>query len=150
MVSYNTVGLTKTTDLYASVGVKLGIPVSTKYKGNISSIKTEGYYPSTNTTYDDLTFRGFGVFSDVRTKDKIANKFQVIGSAEIGLKNQVGKGLFVYTGIYFDYGLTSLASQNKTFIQYNSMEPKAIHNESILNSTYLKDGNKEKIVKTLI
>lgn len=146
MINYQTGNSSKMTNVYAAAGFKLGLPVSTKYTSSIASITTSGYYSANDVTYDDLLFRGFGTFTDVKTKDKVKSNMQVMLSAEFGLKNRIGEKLFIYTGLYFDYGLNDLTSKNKNFIEYNTNEPLSIRNQSILNSRIHADSETKKLV----
>lgn len=134
MLQFQTNRYNAISNFYASGGIKVGIPVSTKYKTNISSIKTQGYYSSTNVVYD-LPFRGFGTFPDQHVKGSINSNIQVAASLEFGVKTKVGEKLFIYSGLYCDYGLTNLAKKNKTFLEYNTDAPQTIKTSSILNSS---------------
>lgn len=141
MLSFQTDRSNATTNFYVSGGFKLGIPVSNKYKSEISSIKTQGYYPDRNVTLDDLYFAGFGTYADRVSKDGFSTNIQVMTSLEAGIKNKIGDNLYIYSGLYFDYGLNSLAKKNKNFIEYNNVSPNDILNNSVLNSKQLDSNN---------
>lgn len=135
-------------NFYASGGFKIGIPVSNKYKSEISSIKTQGYYSETNVIYD-LLFRGFGTYTDQNVKGSINSNIQVAASLEFGIKNKIGENLFIYSGLYCDYGLNNLTKKNKTFLEYNTDEPARIKNNSILNSKYANGSNTSSFVNSV-
>lgn len=141
MASFQTNRSNATTNLYVSGGFKLGLPISSKYKSNMSSITTKGYYPKNNVTYTDFIFRGIGSFSDINSNGNLKTNLQVLASLEFGIKNKIGDKLYLYSGLYFDYGLNSLTKKDKTLIQYNEVLPKDIHNQSILNSNYINADN---------
>jgi hypothetical protein len=94
------------TAFYAALGAKIGIPVSAEYK-TTGQLKTTGYNTELMVTYDNLPDYGFGEFDVNQTTDWDLN-LSVQLSVEAGAKWRFTDKLSLYSGVYFDYGLTNL------------------------------------------
>lgn len=124
--------------LYASFGLKVGIPMSGKYESKYSKLVTSGYYPETGAEYTDLNFRGFGEFGGNSVKGDIDTKLAFILSAECGLKWKLSGSTNLYAGGYIDYGLNNIAevSNSGKIIAYDAENPTNFEYNSLLSSKY--------------
>jgi hypothetical protein len=133
------------TGFYAALGGKIGLPMNGKYKYKYNGLTASGYYPSLNVLYEDLEYRGFGKFEGKSGKNDLDFKTAFILSAETGMKLSLGKKLFLYTGVYADYGLNDIVKdkKNKKLLPYNNENPLNPNNNSMLNSEYTYYWNKK-------
>ncbi|NDV69327.1 outer membrane beta-barrel protein [Dysgonomonas sp. 25] len=136
--------------LYCALGFKIGLPVTSKYETNGTSIKTSGYYPQYGMIVDDMAFFGFGNYQS-RTVDKTVDlKVAFMLAAEVGMKWELTQSLAVYTGAYLDYGLNDVSKSGKKFMIYDAFEPTHYVNNSILESQYTNNGNTRDIADKVI
>jgi len=68
------------------------------------------------------TFAGYGDFDNISSDGKTKYKISAALALEAGMKWNIGSLLAVYTGAYFDYGLTNIAKETP-FVNYNNVEP---------------------------
>ena len=103
---------------YGAIGGKVGFPVNASARVKKHDLTTKGYFPREGRTYDDLPQFGFGGYEYRKSKTGLDNmKLHYMLSAEAGLKWKVLKGNDLYTGVYVDYGLNNVQSENdKTFV----------------------------------
>jgi hypothetical protein len=106
--------------LYAGLGVKLQIPVQSKYKvqGNAASeLNISGYYPHIpsdvgSPSESPVPHHGFGTISDpgkeLDWSDKNKLKLGVVGTAEMGFMVALGEDTDLLLGGYIDYGFTNM------------------------------------------
>lgn len=106
--------------MYAGLGVKLQIPVQTKYKvqGNpASELNISGYYPHIpsdvgSPSESPVPHHGFGTISDpgqeLGWKGKNKLKLGVAGTAELGFLVALGEDTDLLLGGYIDYGFTDM------------------------------------------
>lgn len=108
---------------YASLGAKLAIPLSAKYSNQTQwSNQTLSYAPGSSTPVvanDQNDYWGTGSY---QTQSQGALRFNVsvLGTVEAGMRWRLSPQTSLYTGFYFDYGLTSLKS-GSTDIQVERM-----------------------------
>ena len=104
---------------FAAFGGKVGLPVSANARTDNYSISTQGYFPAEGRTYDDLPQFGFGTFNYAGDKIVLDNlNFNLMASAELGIKWKISEIFFLYTGIFADYGFNNIQkTNNKNFIQ---------------------------------
>ena len=111
---------------YVSGGGKVGFPVSKTYKQSIDKLETEGYYPETKWTVNDMEEQGFGTFESLKSDGDLDLKVSFILSAETGLKWALSDKYYLYTGLYLDYGLNDInnvKNPDNLLIAYNSKNP---------------------------
>lgn len=125
------------TQVYFSGGVKVGFPVSSKFKVKEGEFKTVGHYPNWNEQEGRDEFMnsqkamGFGTFDLRKTKDDFKVKTAFLATVEAGIKWRIEYGKALYTGFYLDYGLNDIKKySNKTLVEYNAKKP----SEPISNS----------------
>ena len=103
----------------------------------------KGYFYDTQNWAETQEFMGFGTFPDRTTDDKLKLKLSCQVSLETGVKWNASKTFYIYTGLFFDYGLNSMVPKEDA-------QPFATHQidgfsgdftqQSILNSSH-SDGN---------
>jgi outer membrane protein OmpA-like peptidoglycan-associated protein len=107
---------------YASLGVKLGLPVSAKYNGSNAVLTVSGYYPEYNQTEIWQNDLGYGVFNINERNGKLDLGVSLSGTVETGVKWNTGIGTALYTGIFMDYGFNNALKSSysgKRFVEYN-------------------------------
>ncbi|MDU1890369.1 MAG: outer membrane beta-barrel protein [Dysgonomonas sp.] len=141
--------------LYASAGVKIGIPVNAKYKSSASEITNKGFFYDTGNWAEDQEFRGFGTYSDYNYEEDIDFKIAYMFSAELGMKWQLTDKMGLYTGAYIDYGLNDIVKGENdryfTKLEETSDGIKQVNN-SFLNSTigYSSNTFRQELVDKVI
>ena len=131
--------------LFLGTGVKVGFPVSSKWKQDISSLSTTGYSDYTNQYYINMPNHGFSTYSGLSTSGKLELKSAVSLALEGGLKFNIGEGQFLYTGLFLDYGLNDIYKEPATkasLLIYNNASPADYTYNSVLTSSQLSDGIK--------
>jgi hypothetical protein len=104
---------------YVMGGVKIGIPLSCKYKVSDATITNEAYYPDYNNWLTDQTFAGYGRFENVNAKGDYEYSISTTLALETGIKWKIGKIPALYTGVYFDYGLNNITQESdQPFVNY--------------------------------
>ena len=116
---------------YASLGLKLGLPVYGQYRGSDATLTTSGYYPDYDQTEIWQNDFGYGVFS-VENKRPLNFGVSLLGTFETGAKWNIGIGNDLYTGIFIDYGFNNILknSNPSRFVEYNHNEP----SQPVMNS----------------
>ena len=133
-------GLFQIDQFYAMGGVKVGIPLSGKYKSKDATLKNRAYYPALDNWIDDLKFRGLGTFSGKDNNGDLDLGVAVLLSLEAGYKWSIADNLSLYTGVYFDYGLNNVVKGDKqAFINYDAKNPENFTANSVL-SAYTDDS----------
>lgn len=125
--------------LYASAGLKVGMPMSASSSISNVSVTNTGYYSDINITYDQLKFRGFGTFDLPEKSQDLELKLSASVSFEFGYKMYFSKQMNLYAGVYVDYGLLDVApDKDVRFVDYADGVENCFEVNSALNST---DGN---------
>jgi outer membrane protein OmpA-like peptidoglycan-associated protein len=121
-VLYQTEGNHK---FYASSGLKLGLPLSAKYRGSNAVLTASGYYPDYNQTEIWQNDLGYGVFNLKENNGNLNLGISLSGTLESGAKWNTGIGTTLYTGIFADYGYTALSGDysKKPLAEYNRNKP---------------------------
>jgi outer membrane protein OmpA-like peptidoglycan-associated protein len=111
---------------YASLGAKLGLPVSAKYSGSNTVLNAEGYYPDYDQTEIWQNDLGYGKFQMTGNNGKLDLGVSFSGTMETGVKWNIGIGKNLYTGVFVDYGFNNMQKtgySGKRFIEYNPNDP---------------------------
>jgi len=120
---------------YAMGGIKIGIPLSSKYKGTAATLTNKGYYPEYENWMTMPEFAGFGTFSQAKTEGKLKLGITATLSLEAGGKWKLGEKFALYTGVYFDYGLNNILKvNNQPFVNYKATLPATFTTNSALPS----------------
>jgi len=107
MLQYQTKGYSA---FYIALGGKVAIPMAASYNVK-DSFATVGYFHETKTPYDSLYAQGFGRYYR-SVKENLDMKVAYMVSAELGMKFYM-EHLILYTGVYFDYGLSELRKEGQ-------------------------------------
>jgi outer membrane protein OmpA-like peptidoglycan-associated protein len=132
--------------LYAAAGGKVGLPLGGRDAAcHVSTMQNSGYYAYEDYEYTTQQFMGFGTFTDIDAKDKLSFKTAFFISMEMGAKWKLTEKLYLYTGVYLDYGLnniveTRLIASLPTFVAYNTANPSDFAVKSIFHSQYTQNG----------
>ncbi len=140
---------------FLAAGVKLGIPVSGKYKSSASEVTNKGFFYDTENWGETQEFMGFGTYTDYSNDEDIDFKVACLFSAEAGMKWRLTDKMSLYTGAYFDYGLNDIAkdSSDKSFTKLvETSEGIQYSNNSILDSSigYSSNTLRQEIVDKVI
>ena len=92
---------------YLMAGAKIAVSLPNSHSSSSNFINS-GHYEEENYEYITQQFVGFGTFTDRRAENKANFKSTVFASMEAGMKWKFQDGLSIYTGAYFDYGLTDI------------------------------------------
>lgn len=119
---YETAGVTR---FYARAGASYNIFVNSDVEASAGSLSTTGYFESTNAELDRPRFAGFGNFTNQKfaVQDLDLNS-TIRANLEVGIKQKVATNQWVYVGLFFEAGLTSIASNNNEgLVAYNRESP---------------------------
>ena len=104
----------KTTFL-AGVGAKLSFPFKSSYEVTDGSMTSSLYVEKLNARYDSVPSQGITT-SDVHDSGETETKLvSVSGYLDLNLVHRVGR-IHLFYGLYADYGLTSIAKKDKSFV----------------------------------
>ncbi|MGN6417379.1 MAG: OmpA family protein [Pseudobacter sp.] len=120
MLQYQTCGKTQ---WYVNGGAKILIPFSVKTKASAQQLDLSGYYPDYNIEVKDMPQHGFGVLSNWSHEAKPELRPTTTLSAATGFSFPACNNLRLYTGVYFDYGLTDPRKEsdaNASLVAYNA------------------------------
>jgi hypothetical protein len=118
---------------YAMGGIKLGIPVSCKYKVSEFTLTNKAYYPEYDNWMTAPEFAGYGTFTNRESNGKLPLKVSGTLALEAGMKWKIAEVFAIYTGLYLDYGLNNML-KNNNFVNYSSAHPAEFTTTSALPS----------------
>ena len=135
LLQYRT-NLSTNTGFYLGFGAKALFPGKLKAKANASEIQTSGYYPDLDLVIDNLPSHGFGKVSSWEDSVSVSLSPSILLSVESGLSFKLKENLNLYTGIYFDYGLSDLVkkSQDSNLVTYNPNEVSMIKANGVIGN----------------
>jgi outer membrane protein OmpA-like peptidoglycan-associated protein len=136
MLQYQAVQNSYAPVFYMRAGVKLGIPVNARYNVKDATIINARYYPEQDVTLSNRPIEGLGVFSGRSGGERINMGLSWMGSLETGVKWNLSDKLWLYTGIYMDYGLNHPGKweRNQEFVRIPDDDPAAFSTGSVLVS----------------
>jgi len=117
---------------YAMAGVKIGVPLSGKFKVSDATLTNEAYYPEYDNWLTEQEFAGYGTFTNQNAKGNSKLGISAAIALEIGGKWKLGEKLALYTGAYFDYGLNNIAKDKFVKINYYDEDPADFKTNSAL------------------
>jgi len=91
----------------AGLGASYDIPVYSKFKVVDGAYKTQGYFPSTNVTYEDLPGHQFGTYEN-GTQGDFTLLPTVSALIDLGLVKNLTETSGFYLGLYCSYGLMNV------------------------------------------
>lgn len=109
---YYKVPFSEKANMIVGAGGKLEVPIFSRYEIYEGSYSVSGYYPQTNVVIHDLPHHGF-VNSDPYASGGIKTKLAFSVYGEIGLNFSISEKMMFYTGLYCNYGLTSVFDDKK-------------------------------------
>lgn len=92
--------------LQTTLGGKISIPISAKYKIENGSINTTGFYPQYNALMENFPEVGFSSFTDFPSKDINLNPV-VSGYLDLGGLYALNRNLDLYVGAYANYAFNN-------------------------------------------
>ena len=128
MFQFQTRGYQK---FYVAAGGRIGFPVYTKFKTDLSALTVSGFYSHEGLRYANLPSKGFTNYDNTPEVDgKLSLKETAfMASLELGMKWALNDNFSLYTGIYGDYGLNDMQkTKDKGTVTYNhlgTISPKA-------------------------
>ena len=130
------------TAFYGMAGVKIGFPISAKYKG-LGNLVTSAFFEFENQEYNNMPDRSFGSFDNVggNTKLKLDMNFSL--SIEAGMEFSLSDNLALSSGIFLDYGLMDIIKDNKNqqLVKYHSDSSSNLAYNSIFHTQYMDKVN---------
>ena len=99
---------------YLMAGAKAQLLINYDYTSEIASFNNAAYYPEFDNWVHSYPILGLGVLEDISTSGKLKFGILPILAAETGTKWRIGRTIFLYTGIYFDYGLLEPTRKKRT------------------------------------
>jgi hypothetical protein len=111
-----------TKNFYAMAGAKLLMLLNRKYDLEIEKIYNIAYYPKFDNYAATQTFAGLGEFPGKDANEKYKIEFLPMFAFETGIKWNIGNNLLLYTGAYFDCGLTDPTLKNRKPLSEYSYE----------------------------
>jgi hypothetical protein len=103
----------KKAGFYAMAGAKALFLVSNNYTTEITSLYNKAYYPEFDNWINSLPILWLGTFDGNSVNGKLKFNLLAMFALEAGIKWQVGKKLFLYTGAYFDIGLYDYTKKSR-------------------------------------
>ena len=108
--------------LFASAGIKIGIPVSCKYDITAAGLNTKGEFPRENQIYDDLPDRGLGNIGGTTYSGNIDLNVHYAAALEAGGQWFLGRRTNLYVGAWLDYGLNNLSRTGAIGLKKSGVE----------------------------
>jgi hypothetical protein len=124
---------------YAQAGLKVSIPLSARYESRDVAIHNEGYYPNLDASMSSgPPYLGFGMFTGKNAEGTIDMKMIYTAAVEAGVKWKLARALFLYAGVYVDYGLNEplLSPHSTNIVEPNPTAPADFAINSVLTSRY--------------
>jgi len=121
--------------VYAMGGIKMGIPISSKYSGTSARLQNSSFYPDYNNWVHSHEFTGNSEFFDRNFEGKFKFGTSLMLALEAGARVMVYKDFPLNVGVFFDYGLNNVIKEkNQPFIDYTSSNP-ADFNASLFSAS---------------
>jgi outer membrane protein OmpA-like peptidoglycan-associated protein len=132
LLQYHTGG--PRTRWYLDLGGRAMFPLTASVHQSARQLSLSGYYPDYNIDVSNLPQHGFGTYTNWTSTQTVTLKPAAILSASTGLSFRLSRGSRLYTGVYLDYGLTTLKSANDSMplVSYNSGGGSQVQANSVL------------------
>ena len=98
---------------YGMGGFKLGVPVMSNFKSKKATLVNEAYYEKYNNWCREEQFAGYGEFRGRDSNGKMKFGASMMLALEAGAKWRIRRNIYLYSGLYFDYGLNNFAKKNQ-------------------------------------
>ena len=93
---------------YAMGGVKTSMPYKSGYEAGIKTINNKAYYPELDNWAATQKFAGLGEFDGNTVESEFDLGLSFTLALEAGIKWRLNGYKYLYTGVYFDYGLNNI------------------------------------------
>ena len=120
-----------TQGFYAMSGAKLLFQYKTTYESNVAILNNVGYYPEFDNWATTQLFAGFGTFDGNNTDGNFDIGLSTILALEIGMKWQIGRNMFLYTGAFVDYSLSDPLKEHRKPVS-DFTTPESLQNLTLL------------------
>jgi len=133
MLQYHTVGAGP--QWYIDGGAKIFLPLTMGIDVSAQQMNLSGYYPDLNLEVSNLPQHGFGTINNWKSSASFSLKPAAALSAGTGVSFPVSTGMRLYTGVYFDLGLTDMkqGSDSMPLVTYSSGGVGAARANSVMN-----------------
>jgi OOP family OmpA-OmpF porin len=133
MLQYHTAGAGM--QWYFNGGGKVLFPSNASIQASAQQLSLSGYYPDYNLDISNLPQHGFGTIKNWSSSTTTQLKPAAALSVATGISFGVSPGTRLYTGLYVDYGLTSLKNGNGAMplATYSSTGISGVQANSVLN-----------------
>ncbi len=131
--------ITKRLSLVASAGLKVYLPVKTKYDVKDGEYETTGFYPETNVVIHDLEHHGFTV-DKPRPDGSIATKG--VGVAlyyDVSVATRITSNMFFFGGICSSIGLTDMAKNHEGAMLNTDRTYKSLMETDVIKKVNLRN-----------
>jgi len=120
--------------IYLLGGFKFGVPIGGQYKTEDATLTNSAYYPGLGVELTTQEFAGYGKFTN-SSDGKLKHKVTIMLALESGWNWRINDNFWLYTGVYFDFGLNNVSNDDKKkFINYDSANAKDFTTNSVLSS----------------
>ncbi len=138
--------------IYTLAGIKIGIPLSSKYEVLNVELRNSGHFlEPENVIYDSQQFMGFGNFNLKQEKQNLNLQTSIICSIESGMKFRLTSRSALYTGLYFEHSLTNLDnnSSKNNLVEYNKVDPENFKLNGVLSSKLSTEQQGNRFAKNI-
>jgi OOP family OmpA-OmpF porin len=134
LLQYHTSG--EGTQWYFNGGGKVLLPTSATVNLSARQVTLSGYYPDFNIEVSNLPQHGLGTINNWKASTTSVLKPGAALSAATGVSFKLSGGARLYTGIYFEYGLTDLRSKSDSMpmVTYSPSGLTGTQVNSVLNT----------------
>ena len=135
LLQYHTAG--PKTRWYADLGGRAVFPLSASIRQSAQQLSLSGYYPDVNIEVANLPQHGFGTTNNWKTSQTVSLKPAAVLTVSTGVSFRISNNSRLYTGLYLDYGLTPVKSDNDSlpFVTYSPTGISHVEANSVWNMT---------------
>jgi hypothetical protein len=133
MLQYHTLG--SGTQFFMNGGGKFILPFHANVKASAQQLQLSGFYPDFNLDVTNLNQHGFGMINNWQGSSSTKLKAGAALIGETGASFALSNGHRLYTGLYLEYGLTDMKSDNGTsgLVVYNPNGISGVQPGGVLN-----------------
>jgi len=114
---------------YIAAGFIAGLPLNSFSQINADQLVTRGYSDYTMQEYENMPDHGFYTYPNIKSGSELDFGISLSAALEAGLKMSLKNGMYLYSGIFADYGLNNIRKGD-------SMKETVIFNEEAKNFNY--------------
>ena len=113
---------------YVNAGFRFIFPFMAKFKASAKEMTVSGYYPDYDIEVKSMPQHGFGTIANWKDEGTQVLNPALATSAGAGMSFMLTEKLQLYTGVYFDYGLTNMRSDNRQHPYLAEYNPTNVNN----------------------